>query len=213
MQLVAVLMISTPTSEDTKTTSLASSPGYEEVGASASLRPGQMVRTREFWILWVTFLLNMQSIGYITSMYKVATILLCNVICMISMHQVYGQTFIQDDHFLAMVGTVAAIFNAGGRVVWGQLCDSFGYKVCMVTVMVLYCTVLHCPVLYQVCMVTVTVLITLLLASLHLTPHLPRPLFAVWVWALYGCICASFILLPTATAQARHNITAIHHNI
>ena len=143
MQLVAVLMISTPTSEDTKTTS----PGYEEVGASASLRPGQMVRTREFWILWVTFLLNMQSIGYITSMYKVATILLCNVICMISMHQVYGQTFIQDDHFLAMVGTVAAIFNAGGRVVWGQLCDSFGYKVCMVTVTVL-CTVLalYCTV-------------------------------------------------------------------
>ena len=69
MQLVAVLMISTPTSDDTK----SNSPGYEEVGVGASLRPGQMVRTREFWILWVTFLLNMQSIGYITSMYKVAT--------------------------------------------------------------------------------------------------------------------------------------------
>ena len=69
MQLVAVLMISTPTTEDTKTRS----PGYEEVGVGASLRPGQMVRTREFWILWVTFLLNMQSIGYITSMYKVAS--------------------------------------------------------------------------------------------------------------------------------------------
>ena len=52
-------------------------------------------------------------------------------------------------------------------------------------------------------MVTVTVLNTLLLATLPLTPHLPRPLFAVWVWALYGCICASFILLPTATAQAK----------
>ena len=63
----------------------------------------------------------------------------CMIICM---HQVYGQTFIQDDHFLAMVGTVAAIFNAGGRVVWGQLSDSFGYKVCMVTVTVLYCTVM-----------------------------------------------------------------------
>ena len=54
-------------------------------------------------------------------------------------------------------------------------------------------------------MVTVTVLNTLLLATLHLTPHLPRPLFAVWVWALYGCICASFILLPTATAQAKRS--------
>ena len=136
MQLVAVLMISTPTSEDTKT----SSPGYEEVGVGASLRPGQMVRTREFWILWVTFLLNMQSIGYITSMYKVASSMETSSAPLHDLRdQVYGQTFIQDDHFLAMVGTVAAIFNAGGRVVWGQLCDSLGYKVCMVTV--LHCTV------------------------------------------------------------------------
>ena len=67
------------------------------------------------------------------------------------MYKAFGQTFIQDDHFLAMVGTVAAIFNAGGRVVWGQLCDSLGYKVCMVTVLyctVPYCTVLTCTVLY-----------------------------------------------------------------
>ena len=48
-----------------------------------NLRPGQVVKTKEFWILWGTFFLNTQAIGYINSMYKA-----------------YGQVFITDDHFL-----------------------------------------------------------------------------------------------------------------
>ena len=63
-----------------------------------NLRPGQIVKTQEFWILWSTFFLNTQAIGYINSMYKA-----------------YGQVFINDDHFLAVVGAFAAIFNAGGE--------------------------------------------------------------------------------------------------
>lgn len=73
-----------------------------------NLRPGQIVKTTEFWILWSTFFLNTQAIGYINSMYKA-----------------YGQVFITDDHFLAVVGAFAAIFNAFGRVFWGHMCDKF----------------------------------------------------------------------------------------
>lgn len=36
-----------------------------------NLRPGQIIKTREFWVLWMTFFLNTQPIGYINSMYKV----------------------------------------------------------------------------------------------------------------------------------------------
>ena len=36
-----------------------------------NIRPGKMVKTREFWVLWLTFFLNTQSIGYINAMYKV----------------------------------------------------------------------------------------------------------------------------------------------
>ena len=78
---------------------------------------GQIVKTCEFWILWSTFFLNTQAIGYINSMYKA-----------------YGQVFINDDHFLAVVGAFAAIFNASGRVFWGHLCDKFGYRSCMLVV-------------------------------------------------------------------------------
>lgn len=55
-----------------------------------NLKPGQIVKTQEFWILWGTFFLNTQAIGYINSMYKA-----------------YGQVFISDDHFLAVVGAFA----------------------------------------------------------------------------------------------------------
>ena len=48
-----------------------------------NIRPGKMVKTREFWILWMTFFLNTQSIGYINAMYKVRiyiTVLWLNLI-------------------------------------------------------------------------------------------------------------------------------------
>jgi MFS family permease len=63
-----------------------------------NLKPSQVVKSREFWTLWLTFFLNTQAITYINSMYKA-----------------YGQTFINDDHFLSIVGALAAIFNASGR--------------------------------------------------------------------------------------------------
>jgi hypothetical protein len=53
-----------------------------------------------------------------------------------SRFQAYGQEFIRDDHFLAIVGAFAAIFNASGRIFWGHLCDSFGYRACMAVVTV-----------------------------------------------------------------------------
>ena len=44
------------------------------------------------------------------------------------MYKAYGQTYISDDHFLSVVGAVAAVFNAGGRVFWGNLSDAYGYR-------------------------------------------------------------------------------------
>ncbi|QQP42295.1 Oxalate:formate antiporterlike, partial [Caligus rogercresseyi] len=119
-----------------------------------NLSPAQVIRSREFWILWSTFLLNSQVIGYINSMYKA-----------------FGQTFIKDDHFLAIVGAFAAIFNSGGRIFWGHLCDTFGYRSC-------------------------TMVVSSLLAS-----HREQGPLASWVWAIFFCFCGNFVLMPTATAQ------------
>jgi hypothetical protein len=77
-----------------------------------SLTLWEAVRSREFYVLWLTFFFNQQAIGFITTMYKA-----------------YGQTFIFDDRFLALVGGAASIFNSSGRVLWGHLADKTSYRV------------------------------------------------------------------------------------
>ena len=137
---------------------------FKNHSVNPSSFPGQIVKTCEFWILWSTFFLNTQAIGYINSMYKA-----------------YGQVFINDDHFLAVVGAFAAIFNASGRVFWGHLCDKFGYRSCMLVV---------------------TASMALLWLTFGFAPvYGGKVLFAMWVWAIFFFFCANFVLLPTATAQ------------
>ena len=43
--------------------------------------------------------------------------------------QAYGQTFIEDDKFLALVGSFSSVFNALGRVFWGHMMDRTSFKV------------------------------------------------------------------------------------
>ena len=185
IQLVAVILISSPTEDEVagniplvsqaqteepeedvlyQSGSAASSPVPPDLQTEVeiNMRPGDIVRTREFWTLWFTFVLNTQAVGYINTMYKA-----------------FGQTFIKDDHFLAVVGAFAAIFNSGGRVLWGHLCDVFGYKSCMLMV---------------------TSLISLLFSTLYFTEFGQKATFAIWVWAIFFSFCGNFVLLPTATA-------------
>ena len=135
---------------------------YNEASVE-SVKPGEMVKTREFWILWMTFFLNTQAIGYINSMYKA-----------------YGQEYILDDHFLSIVGAIAAIFNASGRVFWGNLSDAYGYKLMMFTI---------------------SIGLAVLYATFRFIEFGGKTLFAMWVWGIFFFFCANFVLLPTATAQ------------
>jgi len=192
MQLVAILLISSPSEDDIQsniplvTHSAVDDPDEDVLYQNEDLHdtanpspistatiqpdldnlnvsPRQIVKTREFWILWLTFVLNTQSVGYINSMYKA-----------------FGQTFIKDDHFLAVVGAFAAVFNSGGRVFWGHMCDVFGYKMCMLMV---------------------TSLISILYSTLYFTEFGQRATFAIWIWAIFFSFCGNFVLLPTATAM------------
>lgn len=43
--------------------------------------------------------------------------------------QTFGQTFIADDGFLAMVGTVSSLANMASRIFWGAVVDKYSYKV------------------------------------------------------------------------------------
>lgn len=194
MQLVAVLLINPPSDDDVASTVpiVSSAVDDEEIiyqdesfdehsplsslpesgismqemqisqEVSDNVRPGEVVKTYEFWILWFTFVVNTQAVGYINTMYKA-----------------FGQTFIDDDHFLAVTGAFAALFNSSGRVFWGHLSDVFGYKLCMLMV---------------------TVLISFLFGTLYFTIYGTKVLYAVWIWFIFFSFCGNFVLLPTASA-------------
>lgn len=128
------------------------------------LPPKVMVRTTAFWLLWLTFLVNGQGIMFISSLYKA-----------------YGQGFIVDDHFLALVGSFAAVFNAVGRLFWGMLADRFSYKVAMIFL---------------------TGSNAILLLTLIATEYGGKPMFFIWICAIFFTFSGNFALFPTATARA-----------
>lgn len=85
-----------------------------------SLSPREVLKTRQFYLLWfILFFLN-QSIDFICTLYKA-----------------YGQTFIKNDHFLSMTGAFASIANASGRMLWGLIGDRFPFKKTMFSLLLI----------------------------------------------------------------------------
>ncbi|XP_043247313.1 uncharacterized MFS-type transporter YhjX-like [Amphibalanus amphitrite] len=134
----------------------------EDEGA-VSLSLSEALRTRQFYQLYVTFLFNTITIGFINPLWKA-----------------YGQKNIADDHFLAFVGSAAAVFNSLGRVMWGALCDRTSYRTAMLCACTLLCAAF---------------------ATMQLTPLGGRWMFAVWVWLVFVSFSANFCLIVTAVAN------------
>ena len=47
----------------------------------------------------------------------------------ITFYKDFGQTFIYNDDFLSIVGSLSSLFNASGRLFWGRLIDKISFKV------------------------------------------------------------------------------------
>ncbi|XP_070173340.1 uncharacterized protein [Littorina saxatilis] len=82
----------------------------DEKHDSLDYTPRQILTSRVTWMLW----LNNLTIDF-------------GFIFTVAFYKAYGQTFIRDDHFLALVGSFAAVFNAAGRPAWGLVADRIGY--------------------------------------------------------------------------------------
>ncbi len=72
----------------------------------------QALTTRYFYILWITFGLSTQSAYFNGSMIKA-----------------FGQSFIFDDHYLALILSLSFIFNGIGGIFWGKLLDLLRFRV------------------------------------------------------------------------------------
>ena len=130
----------------------------------ASLKPLQMLKKVNFYLLWYMFLANGMSTAFIATLYKF-----------------FGQTFILDDHFLATVGSVSAIFNCSGRIVWGLLADKVSYKFALVVL---------------------SGVMTVFTLTLYSCSEVGKGMFFVWICIIFFCIGGNFSLFPTAVGRA-----------
>ena len=131
---------------------------------TTSLSPLQMLKTFSFYHLWLLFFL----LG--TAVFTTAT-----------KYKLFGQVFIKDDHFLAAVGSVSAIFNSAGRILWGVFADRFTYKVGLV-----------CQ----------TAIMTMFVLTFYATIMAGRAMFTVWVCVLFFCVGGIVSLFLNAAARS-----------
>ncbi|XP_077987972.1 apicoplast pyruvate carrier 1-like [Glandiceps talaboti] len=131
--------------------------------AGVTMGPGKMIRTRAFWTLWCIYLFNTQTQVLISTLYKA-----------------YGQIFIDDDLFLALVGSFSSVFNAFGRIMWGYLGDRWSFKVTMLII----------------CAVNTFFMLTLIL-----TERGGDAMFFIWVCGIFLSFSGNFALFPPATAR------------
>jgi len=68
----------------------------------------------ELYLLWIT---------------RLAVVLVTQVIA--ALYKAFGQTFIRDDLFLGVLGSITSVFNCSGRLFYGAIMDKASYKVSM----------------------------------------------------------------------------------
>ncbi|CAI9729318.1 Hypothetical predicted protein [Octopus vulgaris] len=91
---------------------IGTAPEKESEPEEDYFTPFQMVKTKQFYSLWLlTFILSMQ---YTT---------------IVAVYKIYGMTFISDDNFLTILGSVCAVGNAVAKMSWGLICDKLLFKV------------------------------------------------------------------------------------
>ena len=128
-----------------------------------NIKPHIMLCKINFYLLWLMFMLANISISFISSLYKQ-----------------FGIDQQIDDHFLTAVGSVSAVFNLLGRILWGVLADVMPYKVSLVL---------------QVG------IITILLLTWYITSVAHQWFFLFWVCGLFFCIGGTFSIFPAAVAK------------
>ena len=129
-----------------------------------SLKPSQVLKKPSFYHLWCMFATNGFGVILIATQYKA-----------------FGQDITQDDHFLAVVGSVAAVFNFAGRIVWGLIADKISYKFALVLL---------------------SGIMTMFGLTFYACSMGGKGMFFVWVCVLFFCIGGNFSLFPTAIGRA-----------
>ena len=131
-------------------------------------------RTKEFYLLWIT---------------RLSVVLISQVIS--GLYKAFGTTFIDDDRFLTIVGTISSIFNCFGRLLYGFIMDKTSYRIGMSIESVLLTLLVS------------TFYLTSLIGSSNIseTSMTTKVVYAVWVWSIYLTFPGTYSMQPAVTAQ------------
>ncbi|MHA1148051.1 MAG: L-lactate MFS transporter [Promethearchaeota archaeon] len=137
-------------------------PPSEESGVSGLVfNRKEIIKLPQFWMLWSMFLLS-AACGLMTiGSYKVFA---------------EGENIIGD---LILVGSLAALFNGAGRIVWGKLSDIIAYKRSMMIMFI----------------VQAILMLTYAMTSASYV------IFLLWTCLIYFCFGGNFSMFPTATSD------------
>jgi len=120
----------------------------------------QTLKLPQFWMLWVTFILSAIS-----------------GLMVIGSYSRFIESYLIVDFVL--IGSLAALFNGLGRIVWGKLADLISYKKAMYLMFS----------------------IQAILLLLYFTTNVNDLYFLIMTCVIYFCFGGNFSLFPTATAD------------
>jgi len=167
-QIVTVYMMKQPPQAplgETKRERVASyntlsPPTHEPPAPVTDVPPQEAAKTAEFWLLWVMFFLNGLGIAFTATFWKILG----------SGH---------SDGTLSLIGSVASMFNALGRVFWGGLADTASFRFSLMTM----------TAVWVFAMATFTFMAKL---NVHI--------YAFWCCLNFFTLGGNFSLFPAATA-------------
>ncbi|KAK4475895.1 hypothetical protein MN116_001140 [Schistosoma mekongi] len=159
-QIVGFLLMSEKKQKNKTNTSTANTN-------QVNIPPKQLFRKIDFYLLWIIMFLVIIPITIITSAYKL-----------------FGQKYISDDQYLSMVASVSAIFNAGGRVMWGAIVDRISFKLPLCIVLILWSIILF----------TFPHIGGISLPAL-------KGVYAFWVWMMFLVLSGVFVIMPGGTGN------------
>ena len=146
-------------------------PPSEESGISGlEFERKQTIKLPQFWMLWATFILSAMS-----------------GLMVIGSYASFAKTVDVSENFIyvigiadfVLIGSLAALFNGLGRIVWGKMADLITYQKAM---LIMFST-------------------QAILLLLYFTTNFNEVYFLIITCAIYFCFGGNFSLFPTATAD------------
>ncbi|XP_076371153.1 apicoplast pyruvate carrier 1-like isoform X1 [Tachypleus tridentatus] len=133
---------------------------YSDVEVELHVSPIEALKMKEFYILSLVCICSIHPFMFVNIVYKT-----------------YGQTFISDDTFLSLTGSVAGVVHTVSRVTVGLIQDKISYKLTILLLLGMR---------------------TVLLFTLVVTPYGGQVMYMIWICGLF----ATFPLIPVCIPAA-----------